>query len=119
VDFNGRRLDLDGIAGKRHRRRHTIANFRGGWVCHFCGCDVECAVCDPDTETAANIDHVSPKSRGGSDTVENSVISCILCNEAKGDAAWPDPVLRAKLALKLDTSGAFFNGSKLPTMAVA
>lgn len=88
-------------------------------MCHFCGEQVECAVCNPGTENAANIDHFIPKSRGGCDTVQNSVISCILCNEAKGDAPWPDPALRAKLALKLNTTGTFFNGDKLPTMAVA
>ena len=36
-------------------------------------------------ETAFEIDHVIPRSRGGSDRVSNLVLSCHDCNRAKGD----------------------------------
>jgi 5-methylcytosine-specific restriction endonuclease McrA len=36
-------------------------------------------------ETALEIDHVVPRSRGGSDRVSNLVLSCHDCNRAKGD----------------------------------
>lgn len=36
-------------------------------------------------ETAFEIDHVVPRSRGGSDRVSNLVISCHDCNRAKGE----------------------------------
>jgi hypothetical protein len=36
-------------------------------------------------ETAFEIDHVVPRSRGGSDRVSNLVLSCHDCNRAKGD----------------------------------
>ena len=31
-----------------------------------------------------NIDHVRPRSRGGSDRISNLVVACVPCNEAKG-----------------------------------
>lgn len=36
-------------------------------------------------ETAFELDHVLPRSRGGSDRISNLVLSCHACNEAKGD----------------------------------
>jgi len=110
MELQCERDDLQGIEGKRHRRRHTVAFFRGGWTCHYCGEETVCAVCNPDTDRAANIDHITPKAKGGRYNLDNQVISCIPCNEAKEDGYWPDPVKRAKLAQRLNTTYAFFNG---------
>ncbi len=41
-----------------------------------------CAYCGG---TAATIDHVLPRSRGGRDTWENLVACCVRCNNLKGD----------------------------------
>jgi 5-methylcytosine-specific restriction endonuclease McrA len=41
-----------------------------------------CAYCG---KSAATIDHVLPRSRGGRDTWENLVACCLRCNNAKGD----------------------------------
>jgi 5-methylcytosine-specific restriction endonuclease McrA len=41
-----------------------------------------CAYCE---RSASTIDHVLPKSRGGSDTWDNMVACCLTCNNAKGD----------------------------------
>ena len=41
-----------------------------------------CAYCG---KSAATIDHVLPRSRGGRDTWENPVACCLRCNNAKGD----------------------------------
>ena len=41
-----------------------------------------CAYCG---RFANTIDHVQPKSRGGQDTWENLVASCLKCNNAKSD----------------------------------
>jgi 5-methylcytosine-specific restriction endonuclease McrA len=56
-------------------------------------------------ETAFEIDHVVPKSRGGSDRVSNLVLSCHDCNRAKGDrtaAEFGHPQVegQAKLSLR-------------------
>lgn len=41
-----------------------------------------CAYC---SKTATTIDHVQPKSRGGTDSWENLVACCLRCNNKKGD----------------------------------
>lgn len=43
-----------------------------------------CVYCDA-TNTPLNIDHVHPKSRGGSDRVSNLTLACIDCNQTKGN----------------------------------
>ena len=56
-------------------------------------------------ETAFEIDHVLPSSRGGSDRVSNLVLSCHDCNSAKGDQTaaefgHPHVEVEAKLPLR-------------------
>ncbi len=46
---------------------------RDGHHCAYCG------------SSATTIDHVLPRSRGGSDTWENLVACCLKCNNLKGD----------------------------------
>ena len=46
---------------------------RDAWRCAYC------------QKPANTIDHVQPKSRGGSDTWENLVACCLKCNNTKGD----------------------------------
>jgi len=56
-------------------------------------------------ETAFEIDHVVPSSRGGSDRVSNLVLSCHVCNRAKGDQTavefgHPQVAVQAQLPLR-------------------
>jgi len=53
-------------------REYLLAKF--GRACVYCGT----------TGVPLNIDHVHPRSRGGSDRVSNLVLACIPCNQAKG-----------------------------------
>ena len=46
---------------------------RDGHRCAYCG------------KSAATIDHVLPRSRGGADSWENLVACCLRCNNIKGD----------------------------------
>nr|WP_305037073.1 RNA-guided endonuclease IscB [Nocardiopsis sp. Huas11] len=46
--------------------------------------DRTCAYCGA-TNTPLNIDHVHPRSWGGSDRVSNLVLSCVPCNQGKDD----------------------------------
>jgi len=46
---------------------------RDGHRCGYCG------------KSAATIDHVLPRSRGGADSWENLVACCLRCNNVKGD----------------------------------
>lgn len=43
------------------------------------------------TWVPAHLDHVIPESRNGPTSLDNTVISCPLCNLAKGDSAFGDP----------------------------
>jgi 5-methylcytosine-specific restriction endonuclease McrA len=44
----------------------------------------KCAYCAA-TGVPLNLDHITPKSRGGSDRVSNLTLACIGCNQAKGN----------------------------------
>jgi 5-methylcytosine-specific restriction endonuclease McrA len=46
---------------------------RDGHRCGYCG------------GSAATIDHIQPRSRGGADSWENLVACCLRCNNIKGD----------------------------------
>jgi hypothetical protein len=54
-------------------REYLLAKF--GRACVYCGT----------TGVPLNIDHVHPRSRGGSDRISNLVLACIPCNQAKGN----------------------------------
>jgi 5-methylcytosine-specific restriction endonuclease McrA len=52
-------------------RRAVFA--RDGWVCQYCG------------RAAENVDHVVPRSLGGTHTWDNVVAACRRCNHTKAD----------------------------------
>lgn len=79
-----------------------IAARDGGFFCHYCGCKLvplpyvdhpeACTLVERDGEywyshnagyTWAEVDHVMPRCRGGSNDLSNLVISCGRCNNSK------------------------------------
>ncbi|MEU1902047.1 RNA-guided endonuclease IscB [Nocardiopsis dassonvillei] len=54
-------------------REYLLAKW--GRACAYCGA----------TGVPLNIDHVRPRSRGGSDRVANLALACVPCNQAKAD----------------------------------
>ena len=58
---------------KRISRRVLFA--RDGWKCVYCGSE----------GSRLTLDHVVPRSRGGTSVWENVVTSCAPCNHRKGD----------------------------------
>lgn len=54
-------------------RRAVFA--RDNWTCQYCG-----------ARSNLTVDHVIPRSKGGTSTWENIVASCAPCNRRKGDA---------------------------------
>lgn len=58
---------------------------RDGWGCAYCGVTLKGS---PDIPHP-NVDHVVPKSKGGSNKLDNKVLSCQTCNSSKG-ARTPD-----------------------------
>jgi 5-methylcytosine-specific restriction endonuclease McrA len=59
-----------------HRRKITrrAVFARDGWACQYCG-----------ARSNLTVDHVIPRSKGGTSTWENIVASCAPCNRRKGD----------------------------------
>jgi 5-methylcytosine-specific restriction endonuclease McrA len=68
----------------RGYRKHLDAVVaRDGYFCRYCGCD-----------NALTLDHVQPRSRGGSDDPVNLALACKPCNSSKGartpaEWGWP------------------------------
>lgn len=60
-----------------HRRRITrrAVFARDGWSCQYCG----------SRKGTLTVDHVIPRSKGGTSTWENIVTCCVACNRRKGD----------------------------------
>jgi len=60
-----------------HRRKITrrAVFARDGWTCQYCG-----------SRSSLTVDHVVPRSKGGSSTWDNIVASCAPCNRRKGDS---------------------------------
>ena len=60
-----------------HRRKITrrAVFARDGWACQYCG-----------SRSNLTVDHVIPRSKGGSSSWENIVASCAPCNRRKGDS---------------------------------
>lgn len=61
-------------------------------TCHYCDAKLEIAT--------AQVDHIIPKVRGGTDTPDNLVIACAECNNIKGTSCYDCPEFRA--AIKAD-----------------
>ena len=59
-----------------HRRKITrrAVFARDGWTCQYCG-----------SHSNLTVDHVIPRSKGGTSSWENIVASCAPCNRRKGD----------------------------------
>jgi 5-methylcytosine-specific restriction endonuclease McrA len=60
-----------------HRRKITrrAVFARDSWTCQYCG-----------SRSNLTVDHVIPRSKGGSSNWENIVASCAPCNRRKGDS---------------------------------
>ncbi len=60
-----------------HRRKITrrAVFARDNWTCQYCG-----------ARSQLTVDHVVPRSKGGTSTWDNIVASCAPCNRRKGDA---------------------------------
>lgn len=60
---------------------------RDGHKCGYCG----------RSDLPLTIDHIIPKSKGGSDSWENLVSACLPCNNKKGDRSLDEANLKLKI----------------------
>lgn len=70
---------------KNYPRRLHLA-MRDGEVCHWCGAALNIKIKSHKEASPprATLDHVIPRSAGGSNDLGNLVLSCAPCNEARG-----------------------------------
>lgn len=54
--------------------------WRGGCLCAWCGIRV--------VRSTHCIDHLVSRYRGGTDSYDNVVLSCRVCNDSRGDSDW-------------------------------
>lgn len=66
---------LGGVRGAVYRRDKGR--------CQVCGC--LCVPRHPDERRRPSIDHIRPKSKGGTDEMPNLRLLCVACNSAKRD----------------------------------
>lgn len=67
---------------------------RDKFTCQYCGCSA------PDV--TLHIDHIEPKSKGGSDDVTNLITSCADCNMGKSDRSLSDNAVIKQRKHQLD-----------------
>ena len=63
-----------------------------------------CAYCK---RTANTVDHVQPKSKGGTDSWENLVAACLRCNNSKGDKTLNEMGWTLSFTPRMPTGGAW------------
>lgn len=68
----------DGFDGRGVLTRRFLILERDNFTCRYCGRSVSQGV-------VLHVDHVQPKSQGGSDSADNLVTACYECNEGKND----------------------------------
>lgn len=82
VRFDMQKLEHPEISGVEYQQG-TLAGFEvreyllAKWnrTCAYCGA----------TDVPLNIDHIHPRSKGGSNRVSNLAVACVPCNEKKGN----------------------------------
>lgn len=83
VRFDTQAMEDPGIEGVGYQRgelagfeRREYVMYRGAHRCAYCGAE----------GVPLEVEHVVPRSRGGSNRVANLVPACVPCNQAKGNA---------------------------------
>jgi 5-methylcytosine-specific restriction endonuclease McrA len=64
---------------KRNKKTQLMGEY--GSCCWWCRC------CLPSEELT--LDHLKPKSRGGSNSLENLRLTCFQCNNSRGNSLYP------------------------------
>ena len=71
-----------------HMNHELLCRLAGeqNWRCCYCGCEMGFPGPDTAALRRASFEHVRPRSRGGSDAVDNFVVACAHCNSSRGSA---------------------------------
>ena len=82
VRFDTQKMENPEVSGAEYQQG-TLAGYevREYLLAKF---DHACAYCGA-TNTPLNIDHIRPRSKGGTNRVSNLALACVGCNQAKGN----------------------------------
>lgn len=80
--------------------------------CYYCGAEIYVGGRQKDPDTATR-DHVTPLSRGGTNSKDNLVWACKSCNQEKGASTLEE--YRARLIQRRGVSALSFPGEKKNT----
>ena len=95
------------MKGISKTKRDFVIN-RDGARCQMCGIKVITAAeneKDYFKENFCNIDHIKPRSKGGTNSVDNIRVLCRKCNSKKSDLSIKDVIKRLnKIDFKVNTT---------------
>lgn len=74
---------------KKKKKQQLLDEY--GACCWWCRRDVP--------SKQLTLDHIKPKSKGGSDSLENLRLACRKCNLKRGNSLFPPPSLSSGLVL--------------------
>ena len=72
--------NLEAVTGSEAKRKWR-QSIKEKW-------NYECAYCG--SEDNLTLDHITPRSKGGSERVTNVLCACHSCNQSKGHQMWSD-----------------------------
>lgn len=78
---NGFQAKLAYLTAKKVYLRNRLAEAQN-WRCCWCGCDT---IPEKGRANSATIEHVTPRSKGGTDHPDNLAMSCNGCNQRRRD----------------------------------
>lgn len=98
------------------RNRRIFVYTRDNFTCHYCGTKFPSVVPSfpQDYRKHGNhltVDHITPKSVGGTNTRENLVTACFECNNARGDIGYK--AFKKLIARKLAAESTIFDYATL------
>lgn len=73
------------------RRKLKQLGDRDGWICHVCGRAVDSSLTG-NHPLQASVDHIVPRSKGGTNLSENLRLAHIRCNTDRDAASGSGPV---------------------------
>ena len=73
--------------GRKSELRVRLAGEQN-WRCCYCGCRMDSAPERDGDPSAATLEFLVPRSRGGLRVEANAAVACSECNQARGDAIW-------------------------------
>jgi len=79
---NGRSGNTHGMNWIRPAKRLAIY-LRDGFCCGYCGKDLHRA-----KEGQCSLDHLTPRSAGGTNDATNLITACLTCNIARSTTPW-------------------------------